>query len=153
MILRTVAVRAVCVAVALTAPCVIAASGVPLGARRPTPRSVWDGVYTPEQATRGAAAYAATCARCHGSVLSGGEMSPPLAGGAFLSNWNGLTVGDVFERVRITMPSDKPGSLARPLIADVLAHVLRMNGFPSGQTELDRKVEMLKEITIEATKP
>jgi hypothetical protein len=142
----------------LVAAVVIAAPGMLMAARAPrTARhasgSVWDGVYTPEQAARGAAAYAATCARCHGTVLSGGEMSPPLAGGAFLSNWNGLSVGDLFERVRVTMPSDKPGSLARPLIADVLAHVLRMNGFPSGKAELDRKVEMLKEIKIEATKP
>ena len=150
--------RALVAAAALAAPCVLVASRVPLGAQQAAPasrvtRSVWDGVYTTEQAKRGEAAYAATCARCHGTVLSGGEMSPPLAGGAFLSNWNGLTVGDLYERVRITMPADSPGSLRGPLIADVLAHVLRMNGFPTGKTELDRKVEMLKDITIEASKP
>src|SRR6185369_14585331 len=70
-----------------------------------TTRSVWDGVYTSAQAERGAALYANNCASCHGSALGGGESAPPLTGGEFSSNWYGLTVGDLFERIRITMPA------------------------------------------------
>ena len=33
--------------------------------------TVWDGVYTAEQAKRGAALYADNCASCHGLALGG----------------------------------------------------------------------------------
>jgi S-disulfanyl-L-cysteine oxidoreductase SoxD len=116
-------------------------------------KSVWDGVYTEEQAKRGETVYLKECGMCHGDKMTGGESSPPLTGGAFLANWNGLTVGDLFDRVRKTMPQTTPGHLTRQQTADVLAHLLSMNKFPSGKTELYRQVEMLKEIRFEAAKP
>ena len=79
-------------------------------------------------------------------------MAPPLTGGEFLSNWSGLTVGDLFDRIRQSMPADRPGTLSREKDADILAHILSMNQFPSGATELDRRVEYLKQIRIEAGK-
>ena len=40
-------------------------------------RSVWEGVYTEEQARRGAELYAQECASCHGPLLTGtGEEAP-----------------------------------------------------------------------------
>ena len=48
---------------------------------RPPERSVWDGVYSEEQATRGEALYQAECGSCRGPLLDGGEMAPPLACG------------------------------------------------------------------------
>jgi mono/diheme cytochrome c family protein len=126
------------------------ASGVMFfGLRAQATRSVWDGVYTSEQAKRGDAAYAKSCASCHGSALTGGESAPPLAGGDFLSNWNGLTVGDLFERFRISMPADAPGRLTRQVYVDVLAYVLSMNQFPAGTSELQPQTEVLKQIRIE----
>ena len=115
--------------------------------------SVWDGVYTDDQAKRGEALYGRECASCHGAMLTGGEAAPPLTGGAFLSNWNGLTMGDLFERTRTTMPLTKPGKLPRDTIADILAYILSANKFPAGSTELPKRTEMLKQIRIDATKP
>jgi S-disulfanyl-L-cysteine oxidoreductase SoxD len=46
-------------------------------------RSVWNGVFTTEQAQRGQARYKEFCASCHGDMLEGGESAPPLAGGEF----------------------------------------------------------------------
>jgi mono/diheme cytochrome c family protein len=115
-------------------------------------RSVWDGVYTSDQAARGSATYAGQCASCHGTGLTGGESAPPLAGGDFLSNWNGLTVGDLFDRIRVSMPADRPGKLSREQIADILAYMLSMNQFPAGKAELERQTEALKQIRIEAEK-
>jgi S-disulfanyl-L-cysteine oxidoreductase SoxD len=109
-----------------------------------TTRSVWDGVYTEDQAKRGAAVYAKECAACHGADLNGGESAPPLVGGGFLSNWNTLTVGDLFERIRESMPQDNPGRLSRQQDADVLAFMLQANEFPAGKTELDKQTEVLK---------
>jgi len=114
-----------------------------------TSRSVWDGVYTADQSKRGAELYANYCASCHGTALGGGESAPPLAGGEFLSNWNGLTVGDLFERIRISMPADRPGRLTREQDADILAFLLSASEFPAGTSELERQTEVLKQIRIE----
>jgi mono/diheme cytochrome c family protein len=122
-------------------------------AQPPASRSVWDGVYTAEQAKRGEARYNQLCASCHSETLGGGESAPPLAAGEFLDTWNGLTVGELFERTRKTMPQDKPSSLTREQTADILAYILSGNRFPAGKTELPRATEVLMEIRIEATKP
>lgn len=116
-------------------------------------RSVWDGVYTEEQSKRGETVYSKECAACHGAELNGGESAPPLTGGAFLSNWNGLTLGDLFDRIRKTMPQSGPGRLTRQQDADVLAFMLSRNKFPAGKTEIYRQSEMLKEIRFESEKP
>jgi cytochrome c len=116
------------------------------------PHSVWDGAYTGEQAKRGEPLYHQKCASCHGDKLTGGESAPPLTGGQFLSNWNGLTLDVLFERIRTTMPSDNPAKVGRVPKADILAYILSMNRFPAGNAELQSRSEMLKEILIEATK-
>jgi mono/diheme cytochrome c family protein len=121
--------------------------------QQPASRSVWDGVYTEEQSQRGEALYRTACAKCHGDMLTGGEAAPPLTGGEFLANWNGLTVGDLFERIRVSMPADRPGALNSAQNADILAHMLRVNRFPAGKMELERQTETLKEIRFEAAKP
>ena len=116
-------------------------------------RTVWDGVYTAEQARRGAVLYANNCASCHGLALTGGESAPPLTGGEFMSNWSGLTLGDLFDRIRVSMPADNPGKLTREQDADILAFMLSMNQFPEGKAELEHRTEVLKQIRFEATKP
>ncbi len=116
-------------------------------------RSVWDGVYTEDQAERGQPLYRKECGVCHGDLLTGGEMAPPLAGGDFLANWNGLTVGDLVERIRKTMPPNKPGKLSRTAHADITAFLLKANEFPAGETELSGRTELLQMIRIGMTKP
>jgi mono/diheme cytochrome c family protein len=116
-------------------------------------RSVWSGVYSSEQAKRGEEPYAQSCAACHGATLEGGEMAPPLVGSQFNSNWNGLTLGDLMERMRISMPQNNPGSLSRQQYADILAFMLAAGKFPTGNAELPRETEILKLMTFEASKP
>jgi mono/diheme cytochrome c family protein len=117
-----------------------------------TTKSVWDGVYTEEQAKRGQQGYSDQCASCHGPELTGGEMAPALAGGEFLAGWDGLTVGDLFERIRISMPQNSPGSLSGAQNADILAFMLASNKFPVGTTELAKDAMILKTIKFEAKK-
>src|SRR5579863_5953625 len=124
-----------------------------LRAQSETSRSVWDGVFTEEQANRGRALYGQECSGCHGDSLTGADEVPALSGGVFLSNWDGLTVGDLFERIRISMPANSPGKLNRDKVADILSYLLAMNRFPVGKTELDRRTEVLKEIRFEVAKP
>ena len=115
--------------------------------------SVWNGVYTEEQARRGEIAYRQSCVNCHGPELEGADMTPPLTGGTFTSNWNDLTLGDLFERIRATMPLDKPGTLSRQQNADLVAFVLKANLWPAGTTELSRELGALKQIRIQSTRP
>ena len=124
-----------------------------VGLMAQTSRSVWDGVYTDAQAKRGAAVYAANCASCHGTALNGGESAPTLTGSEFFSNWDGLTLGDLFDRIRSTMPADNPGKLTREQDSDVLAFMLSVSQFPTGQSDLEHRTEVLKQIKLEATKP
>ena len=116
------------------------------------PRTVWDGVYTEEQAKRGTAVYGERCVHCHGPTLAGIDAAPALTGPTFNGNWNGVPLDQMLERVRTTMPVDKPASLSRQQAADVLAYVFSMNKFPAGQTELPRQSEMLSLIQFKATK-
>lgn len=133
----------------------IAAIGIVIGiaAIAQTSKTVWDGVYTDDQAKRGEGVYGKECASCHGSELTGGEAAPPLTGDAFYANWNGLTLGDLFERIRVSMPQNAPGSLSRQQNADVLAFILKVNQFPAGKAELDRQTDILKTIKFDSTKP
>ena len=120
-----------------------------LGAQEAT-RSVWDGVYTEEQAARGKPLYNEHCASCHADTLMGGEMSPPLVGGDFLSNWNGLTLGELFERIRTTMPQSAPATLRDPVYLDIVAFILRANNFPAGSTELPKDAATLSKTLMSA---
>lgn len=120
-------------------------------AGQPGPRSVWDGAYTAQQDKRGSAVYATACAICHGPALTAGE-APPLAGTDFLTQWYGFSAGDLYERIRGTMPVNGPGSLSAQDYADVLAHIFSINRFPAGGTELEGSREWLNQIRIEAAK-
>ena len=113
---------------------------------QPPTKSIWDGIYTEEQATRGQALSSQECASCHGGELTGGEMAPPLAGGEFLAGWDGLTVGDMFERIRISMPQNAPGSLSGQQNADILAFMFQASKFPTGTAEMPKEAGILKQI-------
>ena len=119
----------------------------------PTSRSVWDGVYTEEQAKRGELLYVQNCSSCHGPDLSGNDEAAALSGPAFLASWDGLSVNDLSNRVRVSMPPNNLGKLSRQQIVDILSYVLSFNSFPAGNAELDPKSELLKQVRIEATKP
>jgi hypothetical protein len=112
-------------------------------------RSVRDGVYTDEQKNRGRAQFNEKCSMCHNEDLSGGEIAPALFGGNFMANWNGLTVGDLFERIRLSMPPDNPDKINAQQRADIISLILNANGFPTGSKELESRVEFLKDIKIE----
>ena len=116
-------------------------------------RNVWTGVYTAEQAERGKTVYAEQCASCHGATLAGGDVAPPLSGSAFLNNWNNTSAGDLFDRIRTTMPQSNPGSLSGKAVSDIEAYMFQVNGFPAGQMPLPPNQAMMAGTKILATKP
>ena len=116
-------------------------------------RTTWSGVYTVGQAQRGDAIFEDRCASCHGSDLSGGGFAPALAGTAFTANWDNLTLDDLLDRIRTTMPQDKPGTLSRQQNTDLVAFILNKGGFPAGDDELSPQPELQKQIAFKATRP
>ncbi|HTE40192.1 MAG TPA: c-type cytochrome [Steroidobacteraceae bacterium] len=117
------------------------------------PKSQWDGVYSDAQMKRGETMYVEHCGICHGGDLLGGEMAPALIGGAFQANWNEQSLGDLFERIRISMPLTAPGSLSRAETAEILAYLLAKGGYPAGAEDLPAQVETLNSIKFIAAKP
>jgi mono/diheme cytochrome c family protein len=98
-------------------------------------RTVWDGVYTEAQAARGTTAFGQSCAGCHALATEG---KAPLAGEPFWKSFAQKTVGDLLEFVSTYMPNGTPGSLSEPTYNDIVALILKSNGFPAGTTELGR---------------
>ena len=70
-------------------------------------------------------------------------------GNDFAGNWGGKSVGDLFEKVKTTMPEDNPGSLKPQQYADIIAYFLKLNEFPVGTAELKGEAEALKGILID----
>jgi hypothetical protein len=95
-----------------------------ISAQDQAPASVWDGVYSPDQAVRGEGAYHKSRASCHGEKLEGKGQTPPVAGSDFISNWNGMTVGDLLEKTQVSMPADHPGQLSKEQNSAIIAYIL-----------------------------
>ena len=121
-----------------------------LGAQEKT---VWDGVYTEDQAKRGAELYTRDCASCHQDDFAGDGFAPGLAGPEFAAAWEGLSVADLYERIRVSMPPSNPGATSAAEKVDIIAHILKGNRFPAGTTELPKEPEGLKQIQYRANKP
>jgi mono/diheme cytochrome c family protein len=138
---------------AVSAAFAVLALGLAWRTRAQAPTSVWDGVYSQDQAARGADSYRQECASCHGKAMEGRGQTPPLSGDDFKSNWNGQPLGDLFEAMRSSMPADRPGTLSRSLNADLLAYMLKQNGFPAGSAPLKGDADALKAIRFESVKP
>jgi mono/diheme cytochrome c family protein len=95
--------------------------------------TVWDGVYTEAQATRGATAFGQSCSGCHSL---GPEGKSSLVGDPFWKTFSQKSVGDLLQYVSTYMPNGNPGSLDKSAYEDIAALMLKSNGFPAGTTEL-----------------
>ena len=99
----------------------------------PARRTVWDGVYTDAQATRGTQAFGQSCTNCHTMATTGNR---PLTGEKFWEGWTQKSVPDLITFVRTNMPNGNGGSLSASTYHDLVAFILKSNGFPAGTTEL-----------------
>jgi mono/diheme cytochrome c family protein len=111
---------------------VVLARGI-LSAQAPD-KTVWDGAYTDAQAERAQGTFSASCARCHTLTPEGAR---PLVGEQFWQANTQKTVGDLLTFVSTNMPNGRDaGSLSASAYNDLVALILKSNGFPAGTTEV-----------------
>jgi hypothetical protein len=110
-------------------------------------RGVWDGVFTTAQADRGKQSVA-RCQGCHGPELAGTDRAPALKGNGFLANWEDGSVNRLFLKVRDTMPPMNVDSLSPETKLDIVAFLLRENGFPTGGSDLALNADALDGLQI-----
>lgn len=126
------------------------------GLEDPEPlRSVWDGVYTAEQADRGRSNYTGPCSLCHGRRLDGApddpdmRPAPPLARAKFLREWDGRSLATLYEYSRATMPQSNPGYMSGDMYVEIIAHMLAESDIPAGDQALSTDLQVLSRIVIE----
>ena len=107
-----------------------AALAIAMTAAQPQPANV--SVFTADQATVGATAYATACARCHQPDLRGSMDAPPLSGTNFFNAWRGRSTADLYNKIITSMPVDNPGSLPEQAVNSIVAFILRQNGATPG---------------------
>ena len=111
-------------------------------------QSSLDGTYTKAQAARGKTVYAEECASCHLQDLSGDNSAPSLAGPAFLDRWKARNLDELVERIRTSMPADRPGTLSRQNSVDAVAYMLESSDVAAGDSELRIDRNALRQILI-----
>lgn len=106
--------------------------------------------YSSEQADNGEEDFEKHCVECHGDDLRGGLLGgPPLRGLSFEGKYaNGTEAGVLFEVMSGTMPPNNPGGLSASTYADIMAYILKRNGFAAG-APLPSDVDALYNLIIE----
>lgn len=120
-----------------------------------TPVTLAAGVFSEAQQARGERAYKTACEGCHMPDLGGGAQLngdvPALVGPEFIGAWRGMSVGELFEWVRMSMPPTDAKKLEPQQYADILAYVFSKNRFPVGATDLAADVQVLGRIRIDGS--
>jgi len=116
-------------------------------------KSAWAGIYTDDQAARGESAYRERCASCHGVSLEGTDDAPALTGRDFTDDWEGGNIADLFEKIKYTMPANRPGRLSERQDAEILSYILKFNRFPAGSRALPASADDLRGVRFVARNP
>lgn len=114
---------------------IVAVSYAAVARAQQADRTVADGIFTEAQAVRGSAAYDAACSGCHRPNLTGAD-GPALRDERFARNFAGQDLKTLYTKIATTMPRSAAGSLGDNVYVDIVAHLLRENGFPPGDQEL-----------------
>jgi S-disulfanyl-L-cysteine oxidoreductase SoxD len=127
--------KAALILLAFAAPFVCIDTAAAQTSAPPARKTVWNGIYTTDQAKQGRVVYEQNCQACHGADFSGGEARV-LRGDPFMQGWSEDHLGNLFQKIRATMPADRPGSLPDESYLAVIAAIMQANGFPPGSEAL-----------------
>ena len=61
----------------------------------------------------------------------------------------GKPLSEMFDVISDSMPEDNPGGLKKEEYADVIAYLLKLNNFPTGESELPIDKDALSAILME----
>jgi mono/diheme cytochrome c family protein len=114
-------------------------------------KTVWDKVYTEDQATRGKTEYETHCVGCHVKDLSGrdgGGEGPQLAGSAFTKKWDLQNLNQLYTEIKQRMPRDQPGTLSDDAYLSIVTYILQSNKYPAGEEPLSAEAGSLANIFI-----
>lgn len=109
-----------------------------LQAQSPDAPTTRDRIYSEEQAQEGRDLFETECSLCHAPTEFSGRI--------FQTSWGSRPLGAFFSQIRGNMPLDNPGSLTPEQYAAVVAYVLQLNGYPTGEEELPHDPEVLSDI-------
>ncbi len=132
----------------VTCMVLLAVAGAAVLAEEASETTIWDGVYTEEQAARGKSVYDAECGECHLDTLMGDGNAPALIGRTFYVRWGELAVADMVSVTRATMPQFGAGTLSLGEYVDIAAYVLAQSSAPSGDAELPADMDALANIVV-----
>jgi len=104
-------------------------------------KTIWDGVYTDAQATRGLRTTQQNCGSCH-------SPSSEWGSNVFLTAWSGRAVRELHNHLKMTMPYNAPGKLSNEQYADIVAYILKLNRVPTGDAELPSDDHGLAAISV-----
>jgi len=122
----------------------------PVGAQER--KTVWDKVFTAEQAGEGKTTYEVSCAGCHAKDLTGrdgGGQGPELAGPAFTKKWELQTLNQLYSEIKTRMPRNQPASLTNEEYLNIVAYILQANKFPAGEQPLSADTAILTNTFIQ----
>jgi mono/diheme cytochrome c family protein len=90
--------------------------------------------YSAEQADRGEGRFKKECGECHGEDLRGGLIGgPPLRGVSFEQKFaDGAPASGLYMYMSTLMPPNSPGRFSPSAYADMMAYILKQNGFQAG---------------------
>ncbi len=107
-------------------------------------KTVWDGIYSSAQASRGKDAYSQNCIACHKADLLGIEGA--MKGEPFMERRREDNLETLFLDMKATMPRGRAGSLPDQMYTDIISYLLQSNEMPAGNTEL--KPDQLERIQL-----
>lgn len=114
-------------------------------------RTIFDGVYTEEQADRGMGFFGPDCATCHSNTARGSSAAPGLIGYTLDSKYADQSLYTYFDYMRANMPPGNAGWFTDQEYADIVAYLLELHGAPAGDAELEGTEEALSTIMIVPT--
>ncbi|NDV01194.1 c-type cytochrome [Pseudoroseicyclus tamaricis] len=118
------------------------------GEEEATEMTIWDGIYTEEQALAGRSIYGQSCNACHGVRGRGTPGGPGIIGNVLDDKYFDVPLSAYYDYIHYQMPKGQPNSLTSEQYADVTAFVLSLHGAPAGDMELPADYDVLDTIII-----
>jgi cytochrome c553 len=110
--------------------------------------TIWNGVYSPDEAERGKKTAARLCENCHGTDLKGTDKAPRLTGKEFFDQWNDLRLSDVVAYIQSAMPRTHAFYVGPDDTRDIIGYMLRESGVPAGRLPISKDMNVLNQIFV-----